>query len=89
MNKKNNLFQFTKIIGLVLFTVCLQKSNLVFAVTIQNLTVAPLNRLTVKFDKLPENIETNLAANKRELSINLKNASFSDTQNSLTSEGII
>ena len=88
-NKKYNLFQFIRTILLILCTICFQQSNLLFAVTIQNYTIAPLNRLTVKFDKLPENIESDLSANKRELSVNLRNATFADEINSITGEGII
>ena len=88
-NKKYTFWQFIITVIFILSAVAFQQKNLLMAVTIQKYVIAPLNRLTVTFDKMPENIESSLSANKRIITINLNNTAFTNEKNSLTGDGII
>jgi len=60
-----------------------------FAVSVRNYNVAPLNRVNIYFDKMPTTIVGELTSDKKTLNINLGNVIFTDTQQFINGEGII
>ena len=60
-----------------------------FAVSVRNYNIAPLNRVTIYFDKMPTISEEKLTQDKRMLDINLGEVDFTPAQQSIVGDGII
>ena len=73
-------------ISVIIFIVA---SNYLFAVSVRNYAIAPLNRLTIYFDQMPTIIEDSLADDKQTLYINIGNVDFNPDQQFAIGEGII
>ncbi len=74
---------------LIAITILLAASNHLLAVSVVNYTIAPLNRVTIYFDKMPATIEDSLSEDKHTLYINLGDVDFNPTQQFVIGEGII
>lgn len=74
------------LISIMIFIVA---SNYIFANSVRNYIIAPLNRLTIYFDQMPSIIEDSLSEDKHTLYINLGNVDFNNEQQFIIGEGII
>jgi hypothetical protein len=75
--------------NILLVSLFLLAEHSLLAITIQKYEIAPLNRLTIKFDILPNNIKSSISENKKAISINLGNMNWTDEKQQLNSNGII